>query len=75
VPARETPQRPVGPISPALTQQAERELMIRLGPIARLLVKRMLETATSGDDFCRRLSTHIEREADREAFLRKLRGF
>ncbi len=42
-------------VAPPLAQQGERELAVHLGPIARILVKRALETATSPDDFWQRL--------------------
>jgi serine/threonine-protein kinase len=60
-------------VTPAQAQQAEGELIAHLGPIARILVKRALEAATSADDFWQRLSAHIEREPDRQAFLNKRR--
>jgi serine/threonine protein kinase len=60
-------------VAPALAQQGERELAAYLGPIARILAKRALESATSPDDFWQRLGSHIERDADRQAFLRKRR--
>jgi serine/threonine-protein kinase len=60
-------------VSPALAQQGERELANYLGPIARLLVKRALATPASPEEFWQRLASHIEREADRQAFLRKRR--
>ena len=59
------------PIGAALAQRAERELAVHVGPIARIMVKRAMETATSPDDLWQRLASHIEREADRQAFLRK----
>jgi eukaryotic-like serine/threonine-protein kinase len=61
-------------VAPALAQLGERELTAYLGPIARILVKRALETTTSPDDFWQRLASHIERDADRQVFLRKRRG-
>lgn len=61
------------PIAPAVAQQGERELATYLGPIARVLVRRALATATSPDEFWQRLASHIEREADRQAFLSKRR--
>ncbi len=61
----------VSVIAPALAQQAERELATHLGPIARVLVKRAQQAATSPEDFWRRLASHIERDGDRAAFLSK----
>jgi serine/threonine protein kinase len=56
-------------IAPTVVQQAERELTRRLGPIARVLVKRALTTAHSPDDLWETLATHIERDVDRRSFL------
>jgi serine/threonine-protein kinase len=50
-------------------QQAQRELARFLGPVARVLVKREAASAATPADFWQRLSTHIDREADRQAFL------
>ena len=58
-------------VSQAMAQQAERELALYLGPIARVLVKRVQQAATSPDDFWQQLASHIERDADRRAFLGK----
>ncbi len=68
-----TPAASTQRVLTAISQQAERELATYLGPIARILVKRTLEVATSADDFWRRLSMHIERDADRASFLKKHR--
>jgi serine/threonine protein kinase len=67
-----TSRSAVRAVPPALAQQAERELIVYLGPIARILVKRALDVASSADDFCQRLGAHIERDRDRQAFLRKM---
>lgn len=71
--SRVTSGRAAAPISPALAQQGERELATYLGPIARVLVKRALAAAGSPEEFWQRLGSHIEREADRQAFLRRRR--
>ena len=60
-----------GGISPAQIERAERALTRVLGPIAKLLVRRALPSATSEDALWERLATHIERPAEREAFLRQ----
>lgn len=70
----ETSGRRGGAVTPAMTQQAERELTALIGPIARILVKRALEATKSADDFWQRLGTHIERDADRQAFLNRHRS-
>ncbi|TXL80373.1 serine/threonine protein kinase [Vineibacter terrae] len=41
-----------------------------IGPIAHLLVRRELNGSASLDDLWQRLAAHIQRPADREAFLR-----
>jgi serine/threonine-protein kinase len=64
-----TTSAPSPGIAPTVVQQAERELTRRLGPIARVLVKRALTTAHSPDDLWDTLATHIERDVDRQSFL------
>jgi serine/threonine-protein kinase len=61
-------------VASILAHEGERELAVYVGPIARILVKRALETAKSPDEFWQRLASHIEREPDRQAFLRKRRS-
>jgi serine/threonine-protein kinase len=63
----------IGTVSRKLALDGERELAVHLGPIARVLVRRTLAIATSNDDFWQRLAAHIEREADRRAFLSRVR--
>jgi eukaryotic-like serine/threonine-protein kinase len=50
--------------------KAERALTRVLGPLAKLLVKRALPGATSTAMLWERLAAHIERPADRDAFLK-----
>ncbi|MCW5745586.1 MAG: serine/threonine protein kinase [Alphaproteobacteria bacterium] len=57
-------------IAQADVDLAQADLAHYIGPIARLLVRRELEAAKNADDLWQRLATHIERPADREAFLR-----
>lgn len=64
-----TSSRSRAAIGPDLVQRAERELTRFLGPIARILVKRTTEQASSPEQFWRTLATHIEREADRQSFM------
>ena len=68
------PARPSATIDPALVQRAERELTRCLGPIARILVKRTLANAKSPEEFWHALASHIERDADRQAFVRAMSG-
>ena len=67
--ATQVPARARQVLSPAEIQQAERELARRVGPIARILVKRAQASAATADEFWQSLASHIEREADRRAFL------
>ncbi len=57
------------------TEQARQELARYLGPIAKVLVRREAASARSVAALWDRLATHIERPADRTAFLaRRPRG-
>jgi serine/threonine-protein kinase len=58
-------------ISAVQAERVERALIRALGPIAKLLVKRALPGAASEAALWEQLATHIERPADREAFLRQ----
>lgn len=62
--------RPGASISAEQIERAERALTKALGPIAKVLVKRALPGAASEAALWERLATHIERAADRDAFLR-----
>jgi serine/threonine protein kinase len=57
--------------SAAQIERAERALTVALGPIAKLMVKRALPGAASEAVLWERLAAHIQRPADREAFLRQ----
>ena len=61
-------------LSAAQTERVERALTRALGPIAKLLVKRALPGAGSEAALWERLAAHIERPADRDAFLRQRPG-
>lgn len=61
-------------VNPDLLQRAERELTRYVGPIARILVKRAAGTAGSAEELWRVLATHIERDADRQGFMKSLNG-
>ncbi|GGF12917.1 hypothetical protein GCM10011611_18250 [Aliidongia dinghuensis] len=58
-------------VTPAEVERAERALALLLGPIAKVLVKRALQDVASPAALWDRLAAHIEREADRTAFLRQ----
>ncbi|QQS13613.1 MAG: serine/threonine protein kinase [Rhodospirillales bacterium] len=49
---------------------AQRDLARSIGPIAKVLVRREVAAAADAEDLWRRLAGHIERPADRAAFLR-----
>ena len=61
-------------ILPEEAERAERALAAYLGPIARVLVKRALQSTGTPAALWDRLSTHIERPPDRAAFLRQRGG-
>ena len=63
------PARRHADIAPDEVQRAEQELVRYVGPIARILVRRALATAGSSEQLWQQLATHIERDADRKAFL------
>lgn len=50
--------------------RAQADLARHIGPIATLLMRRERAAASSAEDLWRRLAGHIDRPADREAFLR-----
>jgi serine/threonine-protein kinase len=58
-------------VTPMEAERAERALAVHLGPIAKVLVRRALPNATTPAAFWEKLATHIERDADRAAFLRE----
>ena len=60
-----------GAPSAAQIERAERALTRALGPIAKLLVKRAVPNAATETVLWERLAAHIERPADRDAFLRQ----
>ncbi|HEY4172854.1 MAG TPA: serine/threonine-protein kinase [Rhodopila sp.] len=58
-------------ITEAEGARAERALAAYLGPIAKILVKRELRSATSPAALWERLASHIDVEAERAVFLRQ----
>jgi eukaryotic-like serine/threonine-protein kinase len=58
-------------ITPMEVERAERALAVYLGPIAKVLVKRTLANAATPAALWGNLAAHIEREAERAAFLRQ----
>ncbi|HEX2892306.1 serine/threonine-protein kinase [Vineibacter terrae] len=58
------------PIIQADLDRAQADLTRYIGPIARVLVRRELDASANLDDLWQRLAAHIERPADRAAFLR-----
>src|SRR5262249_11408097 len=54
--------------------RAERALVLHLGPIARILVKRAVKDVGTETSLWERLATHIELPADRDRFLARRPG-
>jgi eukaryotic-like serine/threonine-protein kinase len=57
-------------ISQAEVDRVQMQLTRYIGPLAQFLVQRELKEATSADELWQRLAAHIDRLADRQAFLR-----
>ena len=57
-------------ISDAEIERVQRELTRHMGPIARVMVRRALASATTPDQLWQTLAAQIERQPDRDAFLR-----
>ncbi len=62
---------PRAAIPPDEAARAEQALVRHMGPIAKILVKRAAGSAASVDELWQTLATHIQTEADRQAFLRQ----
>jgi len=60
-----------GAVPPDAIDRAERALTRVLGPIAKILVRRALSGGVSEAVLWDRLATHIERPAERDAFLKQ----
>jgi eukaryotic-like serine/threonine-protein kinase len=61
----------------AFLQRAESELARRIGPLARILVKKAAKTATSAEQLASALAEHVPDEEERKSFreaVRKLAG-
>jgi serine/threonine-protein kinase len=56
-------------ITPEELEQAQKELARYIGPMARVLVRRDAAVATSRAELWLHLSRHLDRDADRQAFL------
>ncbi len=65
---------PAGALPEADVQRVERELARRIGPLARVLVKRNLAAAGSLAELVDRLAESVPDEAGRESFRAALRG-
>ncbi len=63
-----------GGLTDAQIERAVRALTLRIGPIAKVLVKRALPGAGSEAALWEKLAPHVENAADREAFLRQRSG-
>jgi eukaryotic-like serine/threonine-protein kinase len=58
-------------VSPEQIERTERALARHVGPIARVLVRRALPGARSAAELWDRVAAHIDKAADRDAFLRQ----
>ena len=59
-------------LSPEILANVERETAKYLGPIAKILIKRTLTRSKSMQEFRDGLAAHVEKDADRVAFLARL---
>jgi serine/threonine protein kinase len=59
-------------LDPALLAKAEERLTARIGPVARVLVRKASVRAKTAEEFCRMLSEELREPAEREAFVRAL---
>lgn len=64
------PGPPSGAIAQGDIDRAQADLARHIGPIAALLMRRERVAASSAEDLWQRLARHIDKPADREAFLR-----
>lgn len=60
---------PAGALSTEILAQATDRLAVHIGPVARVMVKRAAEQATSARDLYERLARHIDDPAARERFV------
>jgi serine/threonine-protein kinase len=58
-------------IPPEIIELARAEMTRVIGPLARLLVKRLLPSCTTTAELWARLAEHIEQPAERAAFMRR----
>ncbi len=56
-------------IPPEVVERVQAALTRHVGPIARILVRRALQQATTHGELLSALATHVEAQADRAAFL------
>jgi serine/threonine-protein kinase len=68
------PATPGATLDPALLDRAARELAEYLGPLARVVVRRVSVRATDAASLCDLLAAEIPSESDRAAFRRRLAG-
>jgi serine/threonine-protein kinase len=58
------------PLGAALLEQAQKDLARYIGPIASVIIRRAAPKAATPADFWESLAAHIEKPADRAAFLK-----
>lgn len=72
IPPTATVQAPSGPpLTEADVERAVKLLAPFVGPIAKVLAKRSAGQSVSRGDFAQRIAEHLERDADRERFLKQ----
>jgi hypothetical protein len=59
-------------LSDTATLAAQEALALSVGPIAKILVRRVAAEAASIDEFCIRLGLHLARQEDRLALRKKV---
>jgi TIR domain-containing protein len=62
----------LGKFSASLLEQLRRELMVHIGPVAKLAINEESSSATTLEDLYRRLGEHVPAGAERLAFLERL---
>jgi len=65
---------PTGAWSPADLKAVEKALVVHLGPMAGLVVRKAAQQAASLDELYRSVASHIPTEAERDLFLDKVRA-
>jgi serine/threonine-protein kinase len=70
-PRTPAPTTPAAVWDPALLDRARRDLAVHLGPLARVIVRRISARARSPEELYELLALEIPSETEREAFRRR----